>query len=27
VEKSPERLCPGQKRRKASTPAAPLFGD
>jgi hypothetical protein len=27
VEKSPERLCPGQKQRKASTPAAPLFGD
>jgi hypothetical protein len=27
VEKSPERLCPAQKRRKASTPAAPLFGN
>jgi hypothetical protein len=27
VEKSPERLCPGQKRPRASKPGAPLFGD
>jgi hypothetical protein len=27
VEKSPERLCPGQKRRKAPKPSAPLFGN